>query len=115
MKSFDDSETEEDAEDYKKGGYHPVQIGDVYHNRYRILRKLGWGHFSTVWLAKDNRLLLPTALKIVKSASHYTETALDEIKLLEKVAQGHSSNKQFVVELRDSFKVTGPHGIRIAD
>lgn len=48
------SDEEEDIEDYKKGGYHPVSIGDRYDNgRYIVLRKLGWGHFSTVWLALD--------------------------------------------------------------
>lgn len=50
------SEEEEDAEDYCKGGYHPVRIGDVFHEgRYTILRKLGWGHFSTVWLGHDHK------------------------------------------------------------
>lgn len=37
------------------GGYHPVEIGDVYNGHYVIIRKLGWGHFSTVWLAKDKK------------------------------------------------------------
>ena len=32
------------------GGYHPVKVGEVYHARYRVAKKLGWGHFSTVWL-----------------------------------------------------------------
>lgn len=46
---------EEDLEDYCKGGYHPVEPGQVYKNgRYAVVRKLGWGHFSTVWLARDN-------------------------------------------------------------
>jgi hypothetical protein len=46
---------EEDLEDYCKGGYHPVEPGQVYKNgRYTVVRKLGWGHFSTVWLARDN-------------------------------------------------------------
>lgn len=46
---------EEDLEDYCKGGYHPVEPGQLYKNgRYTIVRKLGWGHFSTVWLARDN-------------------------------------------------------------
>ena len=48
------TEDEEDFEDYCRGGYHPVNVGDRFSNgRYVIVRKLGWGHFSTVWLAKD--------------------------------------------------------------
>ena len=35
------------------GGYHPVYTGDVYNDRYTVVKKLGWGHFSTVWLAVD--------------------------------------------------------------
>jgi hypothetical protein len=50
------SEDEEDEEDYKSGGYHPIAYGDLLsHGRYRVEKKLGWGHFSTVWLATDLR------------------------------------------------------------
>ena len=42
-------------EAYVPGGYHPVHLGDVIKNRYRILRKLGNGRFATVWLARDER------------------------------------------------------------
>ena len=50
------TEDEEDWEDYVKGGYHPVKIGDAFSDgRYVVVRKLGWGHFSTVWLAKDHK------------------------------------------------------------
>lgn len=50
------TENEEDLEDYCKGGYHPVGVGDAFSDgRYLIVRKLGWGHFSTVWLAKDHK------------------------------------------------------------
>ncbi len=36
------------------GGYHPVKIGELYNTgRYVVVRKLGWGHFSTVWLVRD--------------------------------------------------------------
>ena len=50
------TEDEEDWEDYVKGGYHPVKIGDEFSDgRYTVVRKLGWGHFSTVWLARDNK------------------------------------------------------------
>jgi len=50
-----DASEEEDLDDYCKGGYHPVEPGQQYKNgRYTVVRKLGWGHFSTVWLARDN-------------------------------------------------------------
>lgn len=35
------------------GGYYPVRIGDLFNGRYHVVRKLGWGHFSTVWLCWD--------------------------------------------------------------
>jgi serine/threonine-protein kinase SRPK3 len=46
-----ETDEEEKLSDYEAGGYHPVRIGDVYgpKGRYVIVRKLGWGHFSTVW------------------------------------------------------------------
>lgn len=43
------------GEDYRPGGLHPVQLGDVLDERYCIIRKIGYGSFSTVWLAVDNQ------------------------------------------------------------
>ncbi|KAF9578895.1 serine/threonine protein kinase, CMGC group [Lunasporangiospora selenospora] len=106
-------EEEEDMEDYREGGYHHVSVGDVFKNdRYVALRKLGWGHFSTVWLARDKENNCSVALKVVKSASHYTETALDEIKLLEKVVHANpdSPGRKNVVRLLDHFMHRGPNG-----
>ena len=107
-------------------------IGDVY-GRYTIEKKLGWGHFSTVWLASD--ATLPTshphhfvAIKIQKSAAQYTEAAEDEIKLLTHSALGlkrrqspHSSptppphiGRHHVITLLHHFTVTGPNGRHVA-
>lgn len=36
-----------------EGGYLRVHVGDILNKRYEIQIKLGWGHFSTVWLAID--------------------------------------------------------------
>lgn len=40
------------------GGYYPVKIGDLFNGRYHVVRKLGWGHFSTVWLCWDIQWVL---------------------------------------------------------
>jgi non-specific serine/threonine protein kinase len=41
-------------ESYYPGGYHPVHLGDVFKDgRYKVIRKLGYGGTSTVWLAND--------------------------------------------------------------
>ncbi|KAK0437371.1 hypothetical protein EV421DRAFT_1681420, partial [Armillaria borealis] len=46
---------EENKNRYRPGGYHPTRVGDEYaRGRYTITGKLGWGEYSTVWLARDN-------------------------------------------------------------
>jgi serine/threonine-protein kinase SRPK3 len=42
-----------------------VQIGEKFKGgRYIVLRKLGWGHFSTVWLVLDTHNDGFAALKV---------------------------------------------------
>ncbi|KAF8888311.1 kinase-like domain-containing protein [Infundibulicybe gibba] len=118
------TEDEEDWEDYVKGGYHPVKIGETYSDgRYVVIRKLGWGHFSTVWLARDQKLNRHVALKVVKSAPRYTETALDEIKLLQRLITSSTPTRpspadthpgrSHVISFLDHFKHKGPNGTHV--
>ncbi|KAJ8258059.1 hypothetical protein GJAV_G00192720 [Gymnothorax javanicus] len=110
-----DDEEQEDPNDYCKGGYHHVKIGDLFNGRYHVIRKLGWGHFSTVWLAWDIQGRRFVAMKVVKSAEHYTETALDEIKLLRSVrnTDPDDPNRERVVQLLDDFKISGVNGTHV--
>ncbi|KAM9344354.1 SRSF protein kinase 1a [Pholidichthys leucotaenia] len=110
-----DDEEQEDPNDYCKGGYHHVKIGDLYNGKYHVIRKLGWGHFSTVWLAWDIQVKRFVAMKVVKSAEHYTETAVDEIKLLRSVrnADPDDPNREMVVQLLDDFKISGVNGTHV--
>lgn len=98
-------------------------------NRYVLIQKLGWGHFSTVWLARDFKYNNYVAVKIMKSAPHYIEAAYDEVEILQKVAKNvqnpewvesvkryKDADAKFdrddthVVQLLNSFLFRGPYG-----
>ncbi|XP_039298031.1 SRSF protein kinase 1 [Nilaparvata lugens] len=115
MVNSEEEDEQEDSSDYCRGGYHPVKIGDLFHSRYHVVRKLGWGHFSTVWLCWDLVSKQFVALKVVKSANHYTETALDEIKLLKCVRDSDVNDpfREKVVRLLNDFKITGQNGTHV--
>uniref|UniRef100_A0A8C5CC11 non-specific serine/threonine protein kinase n=1 Tax=Gadus morhua TaxID=8049 RepID=A0A8C5CC11_GADMO len=106
-----EDEQQESSEDYCVGGYYAVEIGEIFIDRYQVVRKLGWGHFSTVWLCWDMEKSHFVALKVVKSATVFTETALDEIKLLKCVnSDPKDPTRENVVKLIDDFRVTGVNG-----
>ncbi|KAG6910565.1 hypothetical protein DXG01_009515 [Tephrocybe rancida] len=107
---------EESPADYNAGGYLPVKVGDSFKSgRYRVVRKLGWGHFSTVWLVKDTQERHHSALKVVKSAGRYAETARDEIKLLSRVASFSPTHpgRPHIVSFLDSFVNQGPESSHV--
>jgi serine/threonine-protein kinase SRPK3 len=112
---YEPSESE-DEEDYRVGGYHPVKVGDTFNEgRYRVLQKLGWGHFSTVWLCYDSVGKRHCAVKVQKSDPHYAEAARDEIKLLSALHALPKKDKTdlHVVELLDHFEHRGPNGLHV--
>jgi len=107
---------EESPAEYNAGGYLPVKVGDTFsNNRYRVVRKLGWGHFSTVWLVKDAHTQRHSALKVVKSAGRYSETARDEIKLLSRVSSFSPTHpgREHIVSFLDSFSHQGPEAAHV--
>lgn len=89
-----------------------MRVGERFKNgRYVVVRKLGWGHFSTVWLVRDEfEGGALRAMKVVKSASHYTEAARDEVTLLNAVASHDPDGRCCCARLTDSFDHLGPHG-----
>ena len=50
--------------------------------RYYTLRKLGWGHFATVWLAFDTKDRNFAAIKIPKSRQDFIEASRDELDVI---------------------------------
>ncbi|EEB06378.2 CMGC/SRPK protein kinase [Schizosaccharomyces japonicus yFS275] len=101
---------------YGPGGYHVTHIGDsLKGGQYTIIRKLGWGQFSTVWLAKDNKHNHYRVVKICRSSRAHRENAIDEIRILRKVNSKRNTHpgRRHIVELLDYFEVQGPNGVHV--
>ena len=118
--SSTNSSSDEGEDGYKKGGYHPVSVGERYADgRYVVVKKLGWGHFSTCWACEDTRGAQSgalKALKIQKSSGSYTEAARDEIEILNQVKDtdaAYADESKHVVTLYDSFTHEGPNGTHV--
>lgn len=73
-------------------------------NRYVIVQKLGWGQFSTVWLAKDMKYENTyVALKVQKSAPSYKVAAYDEVEILDVIAK-NIYNRDWLNDLKKYHK-----------
>ncbi|KAF2628840.1 kinase-like protein [Macroventuria anomochaeta] len=95
---------------YGKGGYHPVHIGDSLNDgRYKVLHKLGWGSYSTVWAARDQRARTYVAVKISISGQ---ERSNREFTVLRALAAAHFDHPggQHVMTMQDHFQLNGPNG-----
>lgn len=103
---FADVET---LERYRSGGYHPIQIGDRLHGRYRVVDKLGHGSFSTIWLARDERLSRYVAVKVGTA-----DSGEKEIQALSQLASVRTwdgvRGAGLIRPVLDSFRIDGPNG-----
>lgn len=101
----------EDLETYSDGGYHPVQLGDLFcDGRYRVVHKLGFGSYSTVWLALDSSLNQYVALKIIVAAVSAKSREGEVMKYMS--AKGDELDKRSAIlpVLLDEFWIHGPNG-----
>jgi hypothetical protein len=75
---------------YRPGGYHPIHIGDRFQqNRYRIVHKLGYGSYSTIWLARDEQHMAKYVAIKVGTADH----GCKEAEILNRISSSLSSVK----------------------
>lgn len=105
---------------YEPGGYHPVMIDDLLHNRYRIVDKLGFGGYSTIWLARDEVLEWYVAVKVGISHPSFPRREADILRQLSHAQSkseaqaphaAHNANASIPLpEILESFEVHGPNG-----
>ncbi|KAG2012682.1 hypothetical protein GB937_007034, partial [Aspergillus fischeri] len=91
---------------YGRGLYYPVKLGDVFHSRYQVLSKLGFGANLTVWFCCDLEQHGYIALKIYISSPQ----ANQEVRVLEhlsKIKTDHPSSS-LVRKIIEEFELTGP-------
>lgn len=103
---------------YVPGGYHPVMIDDLLHNRYRIVDKLGFGGHSTIWLARDEVIQCYVTVKAGISSLSCPRRAPD---ILRALTRSRTSSKAphaspdakmcaALPNILDAFDVRGPNG-----
>ncbi|KAK6502367.1 hypothetical protein TWF506_002948 [Arthrobotrys conoides] len=99
------------VEAYRPGGYHPVHFGDYFHNRrYQVINKLGYGQYSTVWLARDIQVSEFVALKIKTAKDSIDDREVAVLNHLNTSRASSIIGSEHVVCLKDSFYHQGPNG-----
>ncbi|PGH14527.1 serine/threonine protein kinase [Helicocarpus griseus UAMH5409] len=102
---------------YYERQYYPVKIGDVFKDQYRLISKLGYGAYSTVWLAWDKRASRYASLKVCVQDDGTPESPiLNEVAMLrrlKKFAAEEESPGLFFTRLADDiFELHTPSGAR---
>ncbi|KAG6158219.1 hypothetical protein E4U11_004816 [Claviceps purpurea] len=112
----------EDLTRYKQFGLHPIALGDILPKpltcvsdvnkepRYRIMFKLGFGAFATVWLARDLIEKRFVALKVgLGSDEPLPDREAEILSQIRETGPGKHGYER-VIELLDVFVVEGPNG-----
>lgn len=100
----------ERLENYRPGGYHPIQIGDHFHGRYRVVHKLGYGTYSTTWLARDEQSKKYVAVKVSAADSNPKEADIISSLTRPHGSTGNNLGKAMVPSILDRFTIHGPSG-----
>lgn len=97
------------VERYRKGGYHPVKIGDILDENYRVVHKLGFGTYGIIWLAVDQASGEYVAIKVGTGYSNPLEGFL--VQCIQRSTSFDTSTiKSVIPPLLDEFDIDGPNG-----
>ncbi|KAG8998375.1 hypothetical protein FRB94_009865 [Tulasnella sp. JGI-2019a] len=96
-------------------GYCPIVLGQTFHEaRYEVIRKLGWGSSSVVYLARDQELKRFVALKVLSAyqTSITSEGLVAEREIMEKITSANTTHRgyQHVTHLLHYFTADSKNG-----
>ncbi|ONM20913.1 Serine/threonine-protein kinase AFC2 [Zea mays] len=77
-----------------KDGHYVFAVGENLASRYKIYRKMGEGTFGQVLECWDRESKEMVAIKIVRSVKKYSDAAMIEIDVLQKLAKNDAAGKQ---------------------
>ncbi|TGO22271.1 hypothetical protein BPAE_0175g00150 [Botrytis paeoniae] len=101
---------EELLEEFKRGLYYLVNIGDVFLSKYQVVAKLGYGVTSTVWLAQSTVAHEHVSLKIYTRDGNPQE----KFEIYECLSKGNNSHPGFphirtALEIFTISRTSGDH------
>ncbi|KAK4987165.1 hypothetical protein LTR66_007669 [Elasticomyces elasticus] len=115
---------------YHQKRYYPVKIGEVFKNQYRIIAKLGYGAYSTIWLARDERFIHTpnltdidqlrcrskqyTSLKVCVQDDAEASPVINEVRMLRRLGKfaqdADHPGLDFTRLASDIFEIDGQFG-----
>ncbi|KAI7480069.1 hypothetical protein KC357_g4049 [Hortaea werneckii] len=100
---------EETVPNYDTSRYYPVEIRDIFQDRYEVLGKLGYGTTSTTWFCRD---LDDEDFKVLKICIHESGKSLREKDASSQFSGLRTSNigYWFTRMAEDMFDISGPSG-----
>ncbi|KAM0472582.1 hypothetical protein ACHAPX_008739 [Trichoderma viride] len=111
---------EEGRAAYRPDGFHPVYIGDIFNERYKVLNKIGYGRYSTVWLVRDLQAIAAPdvfrALKILRADCYDSQNGMIEREILTHFRNAEDRNLfgyNYACHLINDFEHKGPNGTHI--
>ncbi|OAA66925.1 protein kinase domain-containing protein [Niveomyces insectorum RCEF 264] len=103
---------EETMPEYSAEHFYPVRLGEIFHDRFQTVAKLGYGSSSTIWLARDLQHHQYVALKVyIHNSVQHRELPFYE--RLNKVLPSRHPGAKNIRKLLDSFQISGPNGKHI--
>ena len=106
-------DTDDEEKLHRPGGYCNPKENEIFFNKYKILDKLGRGHFSTVWRVEEMQKKKNYAMKIQKSAKSYRESAMEEIQFHHYLSNKKHDGMKYINLMLYNNAYKGPFGKHI--